>query len=317
MGMREFTEDNARRNSTDGLSADWGIVNVSVCNLRQDGSYTAEARSQALLGTPLRILQKSEWWEVEAPDHVTAWVHPSAVRGVTREQLSEWNSQRQVVVTATYAFVYQLPSAKAQTVSDVVAGDRLKLISCRDRYFYVEYPDGRQGFIRRADSEELNSWRERVERTPESIVSTAQKLMGVPDMAGGTSTKGVDSDGLIRTVLFQHDILVPRDMERQASLGVRIFTSASLNNLSCGDLLVFGDKDPMDKDNATVKHVGLYLGNGEFIHSYGWVKTNSLLPESKNYDAFYAGHLLWAQRFLPFINRSSDLRTTDLIAMYQ
>lgn len=310
-------EERTYKNNVDVLSTNWCIVNVSVCNLRQSGSYTATGRSQALLGTPLRILQKSTWWEVEAPDHFTAWVHPSTLKEVTHKELCEWNRQRQVVVTATYAFVYQQPSAKARTISDVVAGDRLKLISCRDRYFYVEYPDGRQGFIRRADSEELSCWRKHIEHTPESIINTAQKLMGIPDMAGGTSTKGVDADGLIRTVLFQHDILVPRDMIRQADMGVRIYSIASLNNLSPGDLLVFGEKGENKDDNPTIKHVGLYIGNGEFIHSYGWVKTNSLLATDKNYNKYYRDHLLWAQRFLPFINKSSDLKTTDLVAMYQ
>lgn len=317
-GLQAIAEECPHTDSTNVLTTDWCVVNVSVCNLRQSGSYTAIGRSQALLGTPLRILQKSTtWWEVEAPDHLTAWVHPSALKEVTREELREWNRQRQVVVTATYAFVYQLPSAKAQTVSDVVAGDRLKLVSCRDRYFYVEYPDGRQGFIRRADSEELSSWRERITHTPASIINTAQKLMGIPDMAGGTSTKGVDADGLIRTVLFQHDILAPRDMAQQAKMGVRIFSVASLGNLNAGDLLVFGDKNTDKEDGVVIKHVGLYIGNGEFIHCYGWVKTNSLLPTGKHYEQYYRDHLLWAQRFLPFVNKANDLKTTDMVTMYQ
>ena len=317
-GPQVIVEECPHKDNTNVFTTDWCVVNVSVCNLRQSASHTAIGRSQALLGTPLRILQKSTtWWEVEAPDHLTAWVHPSALKEVTREELSEWNHQRQVVVTATYAFVYQLPSAKAQTVSDVVAGDRLKLINCRDRYFYVEYPDGRQGFIRRADSEELSNWRERITHTPASIINTAQKLMGIPDMAGGTSTKGVDADGLIRTILIQHDILVPHDMIRLANIGVRIFSSTSLDNLNPGDLLVFGDKDENKEGDVAIKHIGLYIGNGEFIHCYGWVKTNSLLPTGKNYDKYYRDHLLWAQRFLPFVNKSSDLKTTDQIAMYQ
>lgn len=50
---------------------EYGVVNISVCNLRATADFSAEMVSQALLGTPVHILQMSDngnpWPEVQTP----------------------------------------------------------------------------------------------------------------------------------------------------------------------------------------------------------------------------------------------------------
>ena len=50
---------------------EYGVVDISVCNLRATPDYDAEMVSQALLGTPVHILQladKNNWPQVQTPD---------------------------------------------------------------------------------------------------------------------------------------------------------------------------------------------------------------------------------------------------------
>ena len=58
---------------------EYGVVNISVCNLRRTADFDAEMVSQALLGTPVHVLQISEngnpWPQVQTPDSYTGWVH--------------------------------------------------------------------------------------------------------------------------------------------------------------------------------------------------------------------------------------------------
>ena len=56
----------------------YGMVDISVCNMRETPNYSAEMVSQALLGTPVEILQYGGdygWPEVKTPDGYTGWVH--------------------------------------------------------------------------------------------------------------------------------------------------------------------------------------------------------------------------------------------------
>lgn len=56
----------------------------------------------------------------------------------------------------------------------------------------------------------------------QSIIRTAYTMIGIPYLWAGTSSKGVDCSGLVRTVLFMHDIIIPRDASQQAYVGQRI-----------------------------------------------------------------------------------------------
>ena len=120
----------------------WGIVNVSVCNLRADADFSSEMMTQGLMGMPVRVLQHNDWYRIQTPDRYIAWVHRVGIHPVTREELAAWNRAEKIVVTSHYGFVYSQPDASSQTVSDVVAGNRLKWEGTKGAYYKVAYPDG-------------------------------------------------------------------------------------------------------------------------------------------------------------------------------
>ncbi|WP_365976384.1 SH3 domain-containing protein, partial [uncultured Bacteroides sp.] len=59
------------------LSADstYGVVQVSVCNVREEGKFTSGMSTQALLGMPVKVRQYTGWYEIQTPDDYTGWVH--------------------------------------------------------------------------------------------------------------------------------------------------------------------------------------------------------------------------------------------------
>ena len=304
--------------AADSLATDdWAIVNVSVCNLRQAGDYNAGQASQALLGMPLRVNQKSgAWLQVTTPDDYESWVLAQTVQQDSRAELTAWNTGRQVVVTALYAFVYTKPDVAAQTVSDVAAGDRLKLLGKHGMFFHVGYPDGRRGYLHVRNGQEIRAWRRAVKRNAQSIIASAKRLMGLPYMWGGTSTKGVDCSGFVRTTLLMHDIIIPRDASQQAYKGEHLEIVPDFANLVAGDLVFFGSRDEQT-GKPHVSHVGIYLGNKKFIHSLGFVHISSFNPQDKEYDEYDLNRLLWAQRVLPYINKEDGMSTTDYNAYYK
>ena len=82
--------------------------------------------TQALLGMPVKVLQYTGWYEIQTPDDYTGWVHRMVITPMSKERYNEWNRAEKIVVTAHYGFTYEKPDEKSQTVSDVVAGNRLK-----------------------------------------------------------------------------------------------------------------------------------------------------------------------------------------------
>ena len=285
----------------------YGVVDISVCNLRATPDFDAEMVSQALLGTPVHILQiadKNDWPEVQTPDTYTGWVHRDAIKLLSFEEYHAWNAAPKIVVTALTGVVRAGASERAATVSDVVAGDRLRDLGRQGRYWRVGFPDGRTGYLRRSDGQPEARWRAALDQSPAAILATALSMNGFPYLWAGMSPKGMDCSGFVRTVLYMHDIIIPRDAGPQSRTGERLF---GFDDLQPGDLVFFGRNDTA---GPKVSHVGFYLGDGKFIHSLGLVKIGSFRPEDPEYDAYNTGRYLFGGRVLPFIDKQEGLNTT-------
>lgn len=107
----------------------------------------------------------------------------------------------------------------------------------------------------------------------EALVRTARSFLGVPYLWGGTSAEtGFDCSGLTLTVYQLSGFDLPRTSRDQFATGSPVERSS----LQKGDLLFFGDA------GGKVSHVGVYVGEGLFIHAPGRgkkIRTDSLAKE--------------------------------------
>ena len=291
------------------LAQEYGVVNISVCNLRRTADFDAEMVSQALLGTPVHILGISDngnpWPQVQTPDTYTGWVHYAAITKMSFDQYHEWNVAPKVVITALTGLVHKEASAKSATVSDVVAGDRLRYLGKKGCWLQVGFPDGRTGYVSKEIAQTEEEWRKHLDQSPEAILATAQSMLGFPYLWAGMSPKGIDCSGLVRTALFMHDIIIPRDCSQIYLKGERITDRAQLVP---GDLVFFGRY--REDGSPRPSHVGFYLGGNRFIHSMGLVQIGSFDPADPYYDAYNTGRYLFGDRILPYIDKEEGLNTT-------
>ena len=272
--------------------------------------------TQGLMGMPVRVLQRDGWVRIQMPDDYIAWVHRVGVHPVTKEEMTAWNGAEKIVVTSHYGFVYSEPDRASQTVSDVVAGNRLKWEGSKGAFYKVAYPDGRRGYISKSIAMPEKKWRSGLKQDAASIIRTAHTLIGIPYLWAGTSSKGVDCSGFMRTVLFMHDIIIPRDASQQAYAGKHIDIAPDFSNLQPGDLIFFGRKATPERKERVV-HVGMYIGGKRFIHSQGDVHISSFDPADELFDEYNLGRLLFATRVLPYINKEAGLNTTETNEYYQ
>lgn len=292
----------------------YGIVNVSVCNMRGSDDFSSEMMTQGLLGMPVNVLERTSWYRVQTPDNYIGWVHRAAIVPMNKETYNAWNSADKIIVTSHYGFTYEQPDARSQSVSDVVSGDRLKWEGTERGYYKVSYPDGRKAYLSSAISQPEKEWRKALKQDAASIIRTAKTLLGVPYLWAGTSSKGMDCSGYVRTVLLMHDIIMPRDASQQAYVGQHIDIAPDMDNLLPGDLIFFGRKATSERKERVV-HVAIYLGGKKFIHAQGDVRINSFDAGDTDYDEYNLSRLLFATRFLSSIG-TAEINTTSTNPYY-
>ena len=89
------------------------------------------------------------------------------------------------------------------------------------------------------------------------VVSESMNYLGVPDVFGGTTPSGFDCSGYVRYVFAHAGVYLPRTADAQYDCGYPVSTG----ELVAGDLVFFSTYEPGPS------HVGIYLGDGEFINA--------------------------------------------------
>ena len=278
----------------------YAIVTNSVANIRSKPKHSGELATQAILGMALKVLKiNGDFYLVQSPDGYISWVDHGGVTLLTDEQFTSWNNLPKVIFTSTYGFVYQEPNNELNKVGDIVLGGQLLLLDENTDYYKVQYPDKREGYLKKSESNLYDTWLKQVQASGSLLELYAKELLGVPYLWGGTSTKGMDCSGFTKTVYLMNGLVIPRDASQQIMAGKNVDADLNFSNLEKGDLMFFGKK-ATDSTRQRVTHVGIWLdnGQGEFIHASGRVKLGSIDPESTLYDQHNSNRYLGSRRYL-------------------
>lgn len=298
------------------------VVQTSTCYMRLAPDYESALETQELMGTVVEIVgEKGYWREIVSPQPYKAWVTEKTLVEMTPEELKAYEEAPKYIYTAPYGHVYTTPTDNnPSAITDLVGGDVLRVAKKVKgsaspsgkhlKWVEVILPSGQRGWVLKKDVRPLeertdirmgDSAEGRV--TPEqveAVIRQAYSLRGVPYLWGGMSAKGVDCSGLVRICFLMNDILLPRNATQQIKCGLEIevprpdiagvseatvkenynaeLARGAIKNLHRGDLVFFGNTQ-----TKGITHVGIYLGNGEFIHASHLVRVNSLIPGTENY----------------------------------
>jgi hypothetical protein len=118
------------------------------------------------------------------------------------------------------------------------------------------------------------------------IVQFAKTFVGAPYRSGGTGYKGVDCSGLVFAVFREFDIRLPRTSSDQSRAGELVDRSG----LKPADLVFF-----KTSKKASVTHVGIYVGGGQFIHASA---SASGVRLDRMEDVYYRKRFIAARRVL-------------------
>ncbi|MGD8719706.1 MAG: NlpC/P60 family protein [Candidatus Zixiibacteriota bacterium] len=158
--------------------------------------------------------------------------------------------------------LYARPSSDAEVVGAVSYYAHVEVLDYADEMYLVRTPEGVSGWVseKNVKIEGDNPFKERVPPASgvrSEIIATARKYLGVPYVWGGTSPDGFDCSGLVQTVFSENGIQLPRGSGDQYREGKKI----SEKKMEPGDLVFFHTY------TSGPSHVGIYVGEGKFLHA--------------------------------------------------
>lgn len=119
------------------------------------------------------------------------------------------------------------------------------------------------------------------------LVSTAEGFLGIPyEWGGGSAGTGFDCSGLAMTIYKLNGLDLPRNSMAQFQAG----TPVRREDLAPGDLVFFATNG-----DSEVSHVGIYTGNGRFIHA---PKKGDAIRQSSLRNGYFGGCYVGARTYL-------------------
>lgn len=258
-------------------------INENVASMHAETDEISEVVSQAIYGTPIKIIEnQGQWAKVETPDTYQGWCRVSHLKSssssypsppIVARVKSIWTHIYYVSDTSPHPPVMTLPYGVCIEVVSPMEDLNNRWIKVRmldEKIFWAQSND----FIFNPDPISLDQ-----------MIEEAKKFIGLPYRWGGNSSFGFDCSGLVQTLFSQMGVHLPRD----ASLQVKAenVEEVAPQLLTKGDLVFFG------RSKERVTHVGIYLGDSQFIHA---VTTNKNGPH-----VIQVSHLddpEWSQLFI-------------------
>lgn len=261
------------------------VIVAPVADLYRSPSRDAEVISQAIFSSDVIVLEESsQWLKIRTADEYTGWIPRTDAR--KQESAKPYASENNATVASMFARIYREADVeKHHPVITIPFESRVEVTGEKEtpdgRWYSLRMPDGTTAWIQSGDV----SFDDKPLSIPQTI-SLAKLFLGLPYTWGGTSSYGFDCSGFTQMLMRKRGVIMPRDTGPQSRWDGLVTIERS--ELQPGDLIFFGSKPPK------VNHTGMYIGNGEFIHSTR--RDRPMVQISRLDDAPWTNYFISARR---------------------
>ncbi len=283
-----------------------GTVTGSFVYMRYSPDSTIDNQMMVLReGTTVSIIGVEGGWYYVDYNANRGYIHADYLFPIKDEKVN-FSSAR--VNVGSGVNLRTSTSTSAEVVTTLLYGEEVKVLSILNGWYKVEYKDDGKTYTGYIYSDYIVSSDEFVDVTASNgsssggssssgggyssegqrIVNYATKFLGYPYVWGGyTPSMGFDCSGFTQYVFGQCGYTLNYRTQQYKN-----GTSVSYSNLRVGDLVFFDTYE-----NGTIGHVGIYYGNGNFIHAANPSKgvcISSMAPGSYYYRVYScARRIVW------------------------
>jgi cell wall-associated NlpC family hydrolase len=259
------------------LAASFFYVNEPIVDMKENPMHDSKVVSQTFFSEKVDVEKANgDWSFIITPDGYSGWVWSKSLVNLPVPYNTTLKTSRLA------AHIYGVKDTEYGPIKTVPYCSQLQALDTTDpRWLKIALPDGRESYIQKGDvavEAELSNKKE--------LVEFSQKFLGLPYTWGGRSSFGYDCSGFIQMLYKQIGVNLERDSKQQI-LDSRLKMIA-IDELKPGDLVFFG------KSEQRIMHVGMYIGEGQFIQSTArenkpWIRISNLsdFEWSGHSDAYY------------------------------
>jgi cell wall-associated NlpC family hydrolase len=235
-------------------------ISKSHAFLREEPVDLSTVVSNAKYGEEVDVLDLQGKWARIATRHdgYQGWVEQ---RWIANQDGDFFTNSQTLRITRLRAHIFSEPDTERGPILSLGFGTRVKVLDSSDpRWIKIQLiakskrTGSDAGYVQRGDI----SIDEK--QTFATIVEFAKTFLGLPYAWGGRSSlAGVDCSGFTQMLYNQMGMALPRDSKDQFKW--KEFKDVELDKLAPGNLLFWGGSPD------TIRHTGMYIGDGQFIHS--------------------------------------------------
>lgn len=296
-----------------------GTITGEVVNFRKEPDLSAKILLQLTKGTEVSVTDnEGDWYKAEYND-TTGWIHADYIE-VKDKSIGTG------VVTGSVVNVRSEPSTESEVLAKFEKGVKLEIYERSGKWYRIKLEDGSYGWMHsdylvirqetasrgsvkrqstsdQADKAEAASAENAETESAESsaakdsnselrqkIVEYAKTLIGIKYKYGGSTPKGFDCSGFVKYVYNHFGIDIARTSAEQSTGGKAVKKA----DLQPGDLVFFDTIE--DGKLNDISHVGIYIGDGKFIHASTYQK-KAITIESLS-SAYYSKRYMKARDYI-------------------
>jgi cell wall-associated NlpC family hydrolase len=265
-----------------------GIVETSGLRLRAAASTDSDILANAAYGDNVVIIRESGDFYLVDYNLQIGYMAKQYITFKDRENIDLGYGE----VEDASVNMRSTPSSDGDLVAQLGTGDKAYIIGLNCGWYKVQY-NGQTGYVRSdllslTQAPSTNSAGGSTAPSVsvgQQIVNFAENYLGYPYVWGGTSPDtGFDCSGFVKYVFAQMGYSLSRTAAQQTTNGY------SVTDLEVGDLVFFNGTY---SSNTAASHVGIYIGDNQFIHAAsGGIKITSLSED------YYAARYVGARRVI-------------------